>query len=250
MRSMTFVLLEREAYVEYAFQIWSLHLSRFKSYSKDWSRQQRDRRKTICPWSLDPGGIKIWHCVKGLVRRNKYVMQFKINIYPPQWILWPRLVLLEKVKLQSQGHKVKNCGSMWKVLSQLIHINNRKAAFVLVSKLLKLSYSNIVGQSARSTIEVFSQGIHMWNMKVPSLMVCKLFQRLISCSQIQRRCEHKAYDISSQDICSISLKREKRVAGLIPLSATIFLPTNLMLACWHTSLQLKNHIQNDSKRVC
>ena len=45
-------------------------------------------------------------------------------------------VFEKKVKLQGQGHEDKNYGTMWKILSQGIHICNMKALSLLVRKLL------------------------------------------------------------------------------------------------------------------
>ena len=66
------------------------------------------------------------------------------------------------VKLQGQGHKVKNYGTMWKVLSQGIHMCNMKVLSFLVWKLwprLKFvkSFSQ-VGQTSRSS----SHGQILW----------------------------------------------------------------------------------------
>ena len=44
-------------------------------------------------------------------------------------------VFQKKVKLQGQGDEVKNYGTMWKVLSQGIHMYNMKALSLLVRKL-------------------------------------------------------------------------------------------------------------------
>ena len=44
-------------------------------------------------------------------------------------------VVEQSVKLQGQGHSVKNYGMMWKVLSQEIHMWNMKVLFVVVNNL-------------------------------------------------------------------------------------------------------------------
>ena len=44
-------------------------------------------------------------------------------------------IFKKKVKLQDQGHEVKNYGTMWKVLSQGINMCNMKALTLLVRKL-------------------------------------------------------------------------------------------------------------------
>ena len=50
--------------------------------------------------------------------------------------LWPKFKVFQmKVKLQGQGHKVKNHGTMWKVLSSATHMCNMKALSLLVRKL-------------------------------------------------------------------------------------------------------------------
>ena len=63
------------------------------------------------------------------------------------------------VKLQGQGHKVKNYGSMQKVLSQAIHMCNMKALSLLVRKLWpRLEFFKRVGQTSRSR----SRGQKLW----------------------------------------------------------------------------------------
>ena len=102
--------------------------------------------------------------------------------------LCPRLKLFQKkVKLQGQGHKVKNYGTIWKVLIQGIHMCNMKALSLLVRKLwprLKLykSKSNFKVKVTRSKITVrCERSCHKentCNMKALALLVKKLWPRI------------------------------------------------------------------------
>ena len=59
-RSLTLVSFERASLVEYACQIWSLYLLRFKSYSEGYSWQQTNRQEeNNMPPIIRSGGIKI-----------------------------------------------------------------------------------------------------------------------------------------------------------------------------------------------
>ena len=69
--------------------------------------------------------------VKGLVIRNTYV-QYESPISSGKKVIAKGKVFQKKVKLQGQGHEVKNYGTMWKVLSQEIFMCNMKALSLLV----------------------------------------------------------------------------------------------------------------------
>ena len=84
-------------------------------------------------------------------------------------------VFQKKVKLQGQGHEVKNYGTMLKILSQEIHMCNMEALSLLVRKLcprLKFYQKEVKLQGQGHEVKnygtmwkVFSQEIHMCNMK-------------------------------------------------------------------------------------
>ena len=72
--------------------------------------------------------------MKGLVTRNIQV-QYEGPISSGLKVMAKVKVFQKKDELQGQGHNVKNYGTMWKVLSQGIHICNMKALSFLVWKL-------------------------------------------------------------------------------------------------------------------
>ena len=80
-------------------------------------------------------GQKLWYHVKGLVTRNTHVQYESPMISSGLKVMDKVKVFQKKVKLQGQGHKVKNYGTMWKVLLQGIHMSNMKALSLLVRKL-------------------------------------------------------------------------------------------------------------------
>ena len=71
--------------------------------------------------------------MKGLVTRNTHV-QYENSITSGKKVMAKVKVFQKKVKLQGQGHEVKNYGTMWKVLSQGIHMCNMKALSLLVRR--------------------------------------------------------------------------------------------------------------------
>ena len=79
-------------------------------------------------------GQSLWYHMKGIVTRNTYV-QYKSPTSSGLKVMANVKVFQKYVKLQGQGHKVKIYGSMWKVLSQGIHMCNMKALPLLVWKL-------------------------------------------------------------------------------------------------------------------
>ena len=56
-------------------------------------------------------GQKLWYHVKGLVTRNTYV-QYESPISSGKKVIAKGKVFQKKVKLQGQGHEVKNYGTM------------------------------------------------------------------------------------------------------------------------------------------
>ena len=103
-------------------------------------------------------GKKLWHHVKGLVTRKTYV-QYESPTTSGKKFMTKVKVCQKKVKLQGQSHEVKNNGTMWKVLSQGIHMCNMKALSLLVRKLwprLKFfkSRSNFKVKVTRSKVMV------------------------------------------------------------------------------------------------
>ena len=62
-------------------------------------------------------------------------VQYESPITSDKKIMTKVKVFQKKVKLQGRGHDVKNYGTMWKVLSQAIHISHMKATSLLVRKL-------------------------------------------------------------------------------------------------------------------
>ena len=82
------------------------------------------------------------------------------------------------VKLQGQGHSVKNNGTHGKDLSQRIIMWNIKAIALTVQKLLA-RLKKLQGQGHRvkdngTHRKVLSQGIFKWNIKALALAVIKL----------------------------------------------------------------------------
>ena len=78
-------------------------------------------------------GKKLWYHVKGLVTRNTHV-QYESPISSGKKFMAKVKVFQNEVKLQGQ-FQVKIYGTMWKVLSQDIHMCNMKALSLLVKKL-------------------------------------------------------------------------------------------------------------------
>ena len=87
-----------------------------------------------------------------------------------------------------QGHRVKNNGTHWKVLSQGILMLNIKALALTVQKVISKvkvfkKWVKLQGQGHRVKNngihgKVLSQGILMWNIKALALTVQKLLARL------------------------------------------------------------------------
>ena len=129
--------------------------------------------------------------------------------------LWPRLKFFKsKSKFKVKVTRSKNYGSMWKVLSQAIHMCNMKALSLLIRKLwqrlkffksrskFKVKVKVTRSKNYGSKWKVLSQGIHMCNMKALSLPVIKLWPRskFLFTHTRRRRSGHQGYDISSPDI--------------------------------------------------
>ena len=124
--------------------------------------------------------------MKGFVTRNTYV-QYESPFSSGKKVMAKSKVFQKKVKLQGQGHEVKNYGTMWKALSQEIHMCNMKSLSLLIRKLcprlmlfrrrsnfkVKVTRSKFIVPYGRSYHE-----IHMCNMKALSLLVRKLWPRL------------------------------------------------------------------------
>ena len=77
---------------------------------------------------------KIMVPCEGVVTRYTYV-QYESLISSGKKVMAMVKVFQKKVKLQGQGDEVTNNGTMWNVLSQEIHICNMKALSLLVRKL-------------------------------------------------------------------------------------------------------------------
>ena len=89
-------------------------------------------------------------------------MQYESPISSGKKVMAKVKVFKKQVKLQSQGHKVKNYDTMLKVLSQGIHMCNMKALSFLVRKLWPMlkffkSRSNFKVKVTRSKIMVPSE---------------------------------------------------------------------------------------------
>ena len=111
---------------------------------------------------------------------KKYV-QYESLISSGKKVVAMVKVFQKKVKLQGQGHEVKTYCTMWKVLSQEIHMCNMKALSLLVRKLwprvkffrrrsnckVKVTRSKIMVPCERSC----QKKIHMCNMKALYLLV-------------------------------------------------------------------------------
>ena len=78
-------------------------------------------------------GTKLRYNGKGIVSRNTHV-QYESPFTFGKKVLTKVKVFKEWVKLQGQGHEVKNYSTMWKDLSQEIHMCNMKALSLLVRK--------------------------------------------------------------------------------------------------------------------
>ena len=71
-------------------------------------------------------------------------------------------VVQKSVKLQGQGHEVKNYGPMWKVLSQGIHMCNMKALSLQLRKLwLRLKFSKVKLQGQGHEVKTYGT---MWKV--------------------------------------------------------------------------------------
>ena len=130
-------------------------------------------------------------------------------------------VFQKKVKLQGQGLEVKNNGTIWKVLSQGIHMCNMKTLSLVVRKLwprLKFikSRSNFKVKVTRSKIMVPSERSCHKNTHVQYgspitsskkvMAKVKVFFTHTRRRRHGRRRRHQGYDISSPDIRHSSLK--------------------------------------------
>ena len=114
---------------------------------------------------------------------NTYV-QYESPITCGKRVMTKVKVFFQNVKLQGQG---QNYGTMWKVLTQGIHMCNMKA-LLLVRKLWPMlkffqNYVKLQGQCHEvknygTMWKVLSQGVRMCNMKALSLLVRKLWPRL------------------------------------------------------------------------
>ena len=86
-------------------------------------------------------GKKYWYPQKGLVTSNIHVKYQRSNTHCSK-IICKVKVFKKWVKLQGQGHRVKNNGTQGKVLSQGILMCNIKALALTVQKLLaRLTFS-------------------------------------------------------------------------------------------------------------
>ena len=135
--------------------------------------------------------------MKGPVTRNTHV-QYESSITPGKKVMAKVKLFQKWVKLQGQGHEVKNYGTMRKVLSQGIHMCNMKALSLLVRKLwprLKFFKSGVKLQGQGHEVTNYgtmwkrsmSQGIHMCKIKALSLLVRKLWPRIKFLSTHTRR---------------------------------------------------------------
>ena len=104
---------------------------------------------------------KLLYQVKGLVTRNAHV-QYESSITSDKKVMAKVKVFQKKVKLQGQGHQVKNYSTITKVLSQGIHMCNMNALSLMAKKLwprLKIfkSRSNFKVKVTKSKITVPSE---------------------------------------------------------------------------------------------
>ena len=97
-------------------------------------------------------GKKLRYHVKHLVTKNIHV-QYGSPIPSDKKVMAKVKVFQKWVKLQGQCHEVINYGTMWKVLSQGIHMCNMRDPSLLLWPRLKFSK---VGQTSRS------QGKKLW----------------------------------------------------------------------------------------
>ena len=115
-----------------SFLSQGIHMCNMKAISllirKLWQRLKFFKRRSRSK------GQKLWYHVKGLVTRNKHV-QYESPISSGKKVIAKVKIFQKWVKLQGQGHEVKNYGTIWKVLSQGIHMCNMKALSLLVRKL-------------------------------------------------------------------------------------------------------------------
>ena len=128
--------------------------------------------------------------VKKNKRFNVKVKRFSINslALTVQKLLARLKFSKNWVKLQSQGHSVKNNDTHGKVLSQGIFMWNIKALaltcsiviskFKVVKKWVKLQAQGHRVKNNGTHGKVLSQGISMWNIKALALTVQKLLARL------------------------------------------------------------------------
>ena len=100
-------------------------------------------------------GQKLWYHVKGLVTRNQICNMKALSLLV--WKLWSRLKIFKS--RSNFKVKVKNYDTMWKVLSEGIHMCNMKALSLLVRNLWQrlkffISRSNFKVNVTRSKIIV------------------------------------------------------------------------------------------------
>ena len=104
--------------------------------------------------------------MKGLVTRNTLV-QYESPISSRKKVIAKVKVFQKKVKLQGQGHEVKNYGTMWKVLSQGIHMCNIKTVSLMVRKLWpRLKSFKRRSRSRRQKLWYHVKGLVTRNMHV------------------------------------------------------------------------------------
>ena len=128
-RSKMFVPHERSCHKEYTCEKWKPYLYWFISYDQGLIFSKGGQTSMS-----RSQGKKLWHQVKGLVSRNTHV-QYESHISSGLKEVAKVKAFQKLDKLQSQGHKVKNYGMMWKVLSQGIHMCNMEALSLVVRKL-------------------------------------------------------------------------------------------------------------------
>ena len=121
------------------------------------------------------------------VTRNAHV-QYESPISSGQKVMAKVKLFQKYVKLQGQGHKVKNYDSMCKVFSQAIHMCNTKALSLLVRKLwprLKFLFTHTRPESPDirpGSLKIRIQFIVITGQKHHIALIFRLGKRIITLS--------------------------------------------------------------------